>query len=87
VASPQEEDLYFNLSKGAMTMDEEQKMEHNTNCNVSGHDEHLCFLIYQGWGVTNKTAYKALVDKAEYLCQKCTRTANSHSNLCEPVDL
>ena len=65
----------------------EEKKEHNENCNVGGHDEHLCFLLYTGFQFSDKAAYKALVDRAEYRCQKCGRTADSSSNLCESVDL
>ena len=68
-------------------MAEEQKMEHNADCNVDGHDEHLCFLMYDGFHYGNRAAYKALVDRAEYRCQRCGRTANSDCNLCEPVEL
>ena len=68
-------------------MAEKQGTEHNENCKDSGHDEHLCFLMYDGFNFKNKAAYKALVDRAEYLCQRCGRTANRDANLCEPVDL
>ena len=65
----------------------EEKTEHNSNCSSAGHDKHLCFLMYEGFHYRDKAAYKALVDRAEYRCQNCGRTANSASSLCEPVAL
>jgi hypothetical protein len=65
----------------------EEKREHNENCNADGHDEHLCFLMYDGFHYREKAAFKALVDRAEYRCQNCGRTANRGSSLCEPMDL
>ena len=67
-------------------MAEEMKVQ-NENCVSNGHDEHLCFLRYEGFHYKNKEAYKEIVQDAQYRCQNCGRTARSDTNLCEPVNL
>jgi len=69
-----------------MTMAEE-KSAHNESCTSDVHNEHLCFLMCEGFHYKNKDAYKEMVQDAQYRCQNCGRTAKSEKNLCEPVAL
>jgi len=65
----------------------EENMQHNTACGDAEHGKHLCFLMYEGYHLNSKEAYKALVQDAEFRCQKCGRTAKAAGSLCEPVRL
>lgn len=49
--------------------------------------EHLCFIISQGFHLTDEQEYKALIEVANYKCARCHRTAKSDANLCVPVPL
>jgi hypothetical protein len=64
-----------------------EKTQHNADCGNAEHGKHLCFLMYEGYHLNNKEAYKALVRDAEFRCQKCGRTAKAAGSLCEPVPL
>lgn len=68
-------------------MTEEKKIDHNRNCDPEKHNEHLCFLQYEGYHYGHKAEYKALVQDAQYICRNCGRTAKRAANLCDPVDL
>jgi hypothetical protein len=65
----------------------EERMAHNEKCGSDGHNEHLCFLMYEGFHLKNKEAYKQMVQDAQYRCQNCGRTAKSEENLCAPIAL
>jgi hypothetical protein len=65
----------------------EEKRAHNEDCGDAEHGKHLCFLMYEGFHLSNKQAYKDLVANAEFRCQQCGRTAKSGKSLCDPVRL
>ena len=65
----------------------EEKMLHNTSCGDAEHGKHLCFLMYEGFHLSNKEAYKKLVTDARFRCQQCGRTAEIAGSLCDPVAL
>ncbi len=65
----------------------EKNMVHNADCKNEAHDNHLCFLIYEGFHLQNKEAYKAIVKDAAFRCQNCGRTAKKAANLCAPIAL
>ena len=65
----------------------EEKTLNNESCASDVHNEHLCFLICDGFYETNKEAFKAIVQDAQYRCQICGRTAKNENNLCDPVTL
>ena len=73
-------------SKEFITM-AEQKMATNESCASDVDNEHMCFLICDGFYETNKDAFRAMVQDAQYRCQICGRTARSEKNLCAPVAL
>jgi hypothetical protein len=68
-------------------MSDETRKQHNENCSTDGHNEHLCYLQYEGFHFADKAAYKALVQDAQYICRNCGRTAKNAANLCAPVAL
>jgi len=56
-------------------------------CCTGIHTEHLCYMVSQGFDVSDEQEYKALVENAEYKCWHCGRVAGSNANLCVPVPL
>ena len=65
----------------------EEKIANNESCASDVYNEHLCFLVCDGFYETDKDAFKAMVQDAQYRCQICGRTAKSEKNLCDPVAL
>jgi hypothetical protein len=56
-------------------------------CKGSGHNNHLCQLMYNSIFITRKEDYKALVKDSKYVCRACGRTAVSDKSLCDPEKL
>ena len=65
----------------------EEKMANFESCASDVYNEHLCFLICDGFYETDKDAFRAMVQDAQYRCQICGRTTKSKKNLCDPVAL
>ena len=65
----------------------EQKIEHNPNCQNPSFMEHLCYIISQGFHLSEPQEYEVLVNDPHFKCKHCGRVANSDKNLCEPVSL
>ncbi len=61
--------------------------ESNTECHSETHTEHLCYMMSQGFHLTNEQEYRVLVENPEYRCKHCGRKAKSNDNLCVPVPL
>jgi hypothetical protein len=61
--------------------------EPNAECHSETHTEHLCYIISQGFHLTEEHEYRALVENPEYRCDRCGRRARSDGNLCVPVPL
>jgi len=59
----------------------------NSGCEGSSHEQHLCYMVSQGFHLTDADEYKALVRDPQFRCQKCGRAAKSGANLCDPVKL
>jgi len=59
----------------------------NKNCDSQGHCEHICYLVSQGFHLSDGDEFKALVSEAKYKCEHCGRVARSAKHLCEPVEL
>jgi hypothetical protein len=65
----------------------EQQMVNNESCTSELYNEHLCFLICDGFYETDRDAFRAMVQDAQYRCAICGRTAKSKKNLCDAVPL
>jgi hypothetical protein len=59
----------------------------NTDCRTGVHTDHLCYMISQGFHLSDEKEYKTLVDDPQFRCNHCGRTAKSGANLCVPVQL
>ena len=60
---------------------------HNLECESSLHHQHLCYIISQGFPLSDEYEYQSLIKDPQFKCQHCGRVANSDQNLCEPVKL
>lgn len=59
----------------------------NTECQTGVHTDHLCYMISQGFHLSDEEGYKALVEDPKFKCQRCGRTARNSANLCVPGHL
>lgn len=66
---------------------QETTKQHNTECKDGNHNEHLCYLMCDGFHYSRKEEYKEMVRDANFRCQYCARTAKRAENLCAPVPL
>ena len=66
---------------------QQENIQHNTDCESEDHDNHLCYLISQGFHLSDTKAFKALISEPNFQCQHCSRKANSNKNLCVPVSI
>lgn len=60
--------------------------KHDPQCDGE-HEEHLCYLMYNGFHNDHKEEYKNMVQDAQYRCEFCSRTAKEAKHLCKPVKL
>lgn len=65
----------------------EEDLQSDLKCQSEQHHQHLCYLISQGFHLSDEQEYKALTDSPEFRCGHCHRKANSGQNVCVPVDL
>ncbi len=63
----------------------EKDFEDNPGCESSSHSQHLCYMVSQGFNLSNKDEYEALIKEPRFKCQKCGRLAKEQINLCKPV--
>jgi hypothetical protein len=49
--------------------------------------ERLCYIVSQGFHLTNAEEYNALIKNPEFKCRRCRRSARRANNLCEPEKL
>ena len=61
----------------------QQKLE----CCTGNHTEHLCYLMSQGFNLSDEQEFKMLVEDAEYRCDHCGHHAKSDANLCVQMHL
>ena len=59
----------------------------NLECCTGLHTEHLCYMVSQGFHISDEAEYEALVEGPRYCCHRCWRVAASETSLCVPVDL
>ena len=65
----------------------QQNTEHNCQCTSQSHNKHLCYMISQGFNVSDKNEFEALINDPKFKCGHCGREANSDQNLCVPAEL
>ncbi|HUW19994.1 MAG TPA: hypothetical protein VMW16_11895 [Sedimentisphaerales bacterium] len=65
----------------------QEDVRHNPECRSELHSKHLCYIISQGFHLSEPQQYKAMVEGARFKCGHCGRVAKSDKNLCEPVKL
>ena len=56
-------------------------------CETDRHDDHLCYMVSQGFHISDIEEFKSLIENAEYRCTHCGREAKKPFNLCEPEHL
>ena len=66
---------------------QEVTKQHNAECTADAHNEHLCYLMCDGFHYSHKEQYKVMVQDANFRCQYCARTAKRAENLCAPIPL
>jgi hypothetical protein len=64
-----------------------ETIQHNRECKSELHTQHLCYVISQGFHLTDKQKYKDMVSDPRFACQHCGRVAKNAQNLCEPYEL
>jgi len=65
----------------------EQIAQQNTEYCTGNHSDHLCYLISQGFNLSDEQEFKMLIEDAKYRCNHCGRHAKSNANLCVPAPL
>lgn len=56
-------------------------------CCTGVHTEQLCYMVSQGFHISDEPEYKALIENPRYQCRHCGRIAACPENLCVPYDL
>jgi hypothetical protein len=64
-----------------------EEVQGNSGCNSETHTQHLCYIVSQGFHLSDAQEYKALIQEPQFKCEHCGRAANSDKNLCKPVKL
>ena len=65
----------------------ETNMTHNIECKSDSHTQHLCYIVSQGFHLSDAEKYQTLVNEPKFKCEHCGRVAKSDRNLCKPVKL
>ena len=60
---------------------------HNSEHHFSTHNRHLCYLVSQGFDLSDGDEYESLVSEPAFKCETCKRIACSRDYLCRPVSL
>jgi hypothetical protein len=60
-----------------------QKIE----CHSDAHTKHLCYIVSQGFHLSDEAEYKMMVKEPQFKCKQCGRVAKSDNNLCKPINL
>ena len=50
-------------------------------------EDHLCYIVSQGFNITDEQSYLSLISNPKYRCGHCDRQATSDRNLCVPKEL
>ena len=54
---------------------------------TDAHTQHLCYIVSQGFHLSDEAEYQALAKEPQFKCKQCGRVAKSENNLCKPVKL
>ena len=65
----------------------EENVSSNSGCESPSHTQHLCYIVSQGFHLSDEAEYQAMVKEPQFKCQRCGRAAKSENNLCKPVKL
>ena len=65
----------------------EGNVQHNAQCTSESHLEHLCYLMSQGFHLSDAEEFNALTDDPGFRCDRCGRKAKADTSLCVPVSL
>ncbi len=65
----------------------EEKTQQNLDCKSESHNKHLCYIVSQGFHLSDAEESNALIKDPKFKCRHCGRAAHSADNLCEPVGL
>jgi hypothetical protein len=60
---------------------------YKTDRKVENSTEHLCYLISQGFHISDAEEFKTLINRPKFACRHCSRHANNDINLCMPEKL
>lgn len=58
-----------------------------SGCKGRSHGRHLCYIVSQGFHLSDPEEYQALVKEPKFKCRHCGRAAKSKKNLCKPTKL
>jgi hypothetical protein len=61
-----------------------------TQCGLSdggSFDEHFCYLVSQGFNISDEQEYTELADNPQFRCIHCDLEAKRDESLCVPVPL
>jgi hypothetical protein len=62
-----------------------KNIHHDEICHLPSHNHHLCYLVSQGFDLSDPSEFKGLMSEPTYECGNCGRLAHSNENLCKPV--
>ena len=65
----------------------DEHANHNLECRSDSHGKHLCYMVSQGFHLSDDGEYQELIKEPQFKCQHCGRVAKSDKNLCEPVKM
>ena len=65
---------------------ENKNIENYASCKSPSHDHHLCYIVSQGFHLSDPDDYHSLVNDPKFECRNCGRVANNNENLCEPKE-
>ena len=64
-----------------------QYIQRDLECENKDHEEHLCYLVSQGFHLSDAETFKVLTNNPKFQCKHCGRGANKSKNLCVPQQL
>ena len=64
-----------------------KSVSNKSGCESPLHGQHLCYIVSQGFHLSDEQEYQALVKEPEFKCRHCGRVAKNKKNLCKPTNL